>query len=547
MANDHHPAHRVQAGLWKGAAVLGGAAVVSKLLGTLQKIPLQNLAGDAAFGIYNIVYPIYILILTLATAGFPIVVSAFVAERLKDGRPGDARRVLAVAAGVLAVSSLLFFVLLYGGADLLAGWLDSPKTAPAIRSVAYALLLVPLLAVLRGYFQGRGDMVPTAVSQVAEQLVRVAVMLTLLLYYVRLGAGADRIAAGAMTGSAAGAAAGFLVMAVYWRRRTRAAQGCPARPAPTEPLGPLAWRFLKAAVPVALGSLVLPLLTMADSLTLPGLLRAQGWDEAGRLYAIGLYNHGQPLVQLVALVATSLSAALVPAMAEAKMLGAEEVRRRAYAILHFTWVVGGAAAVGLVSLAIPLNVMFYESPEGSTAMALIGSSALFSAVNLVTGSLLVGLGALRAPAVHLFAAVGLKLALNAALVPLWGINGAALSTVAAYALAAGLNLWALQRRTSLVLPAGAFLGRPLAALAVMAAALLLLQLIFGEFPASGIAEDARLAQTALALGGVGGGAAVYAVCLFRFRVITRSRLAELPKGGDKLVSLAERLRLLPKT
>src|SRR5690554_3132799 len=133
--------------LWaKGAALLGAAAVISKLLGTLQKIPLQNIAGDEAYGIYTTVYPFYILILFLATAGFPIAVSTFVAERLAKGNMNAARQVLRVASILLTISGAMGFLFLFFGAHMIAGWIGNEETAPAIQSVSFALLFVPVMA-----------------------------------------------------------------------------------------------------------------------------------------------------------------------------------------------------------------------------------------------------------------------------------------------------------------------------------------------------------------------------------------------------------------
>lgn len=144
--------------LLQGAAMLGLAAVASKMIGTLQKIPLQNMAGDAVFGIYNAVFPLYTLILFLATAGFPLVVSKFVSEYAADGRNAQAKQVLRVASVLLLASGILFFLLLYMGADVLADWMGAAQAAAAIRSVSFALLIVPVMSALRGYFQGYGDM-----------------------------------------------------------------------------------------------------------------------------------------------------------------------------------------------------------------------------------------------------------------------------------------------------------------------------------------------------------------------------------------------------
>src|SRR5665647_221229 len=101
LMNDQPKQGTSGSSLLKGAAILGIAAIVSKLLGTMQKIPLQNIAGDEVFGIYNAVYPVYILILTLATAGLPIAVSKFVAERAILGQFSEAKRVLRLATWVL--------------------------------------------------------------------------------------------------------------------------------------------------------------------------------------------------------------------------------------------------------------------------------------------------------------------------------------------------------------------------------------------------------------------------------------------------------------
>jgi len=593
-------------GYLKGAAVLGAAAIISKLLGTLQKIPLQNLAGEEAFGIYNVVYPLYTFILTLAIAGLPLTVSAFVSEARALGRPGEARRVLRTATLTLAATGAFFFLALYLGADRIAALLGVPKTAAAIRSVSWALLLAPLMAALRGYFQGFGEMVPTAVSQVAEQLVRVAVMLVLLLYFLHLGYGPERIAAGATFGSSAGALAGLAVMLGYWRKERRLAEGGAGReeaasarpeglperarraaertsrsrslsrapeadesaegtsrsrsrsrmpemaestertsrsrshtPEAAESTAAFVRRFLRAALPICLGSMALPVLTLVDSATLPRLLAAQGLSESARLHAVGLYNHAQPLVQLTSLIVTSMTAALVPAIAEAKAAGNRElIAKRTELPVRFAWLIGFAASFGLAAAAKPINIMLFTSPEGTRTMAILAFTAAFSTLQIVSGSVLIGLGQAKRPALYLFAAALVKLALNALLVPAFGIAGAAAAGVAAYALAAGLNLAALTRHAGVRFPASAYLRRPLFAALAMTAAVLAVRVGLAGF------GDGRAAASATALAAVALGAAVYGAALFRVGGLTRADAAALPGGASRLVPLLERLRLL---
>lgn len=535
----------------RGAAVLGAAAVLSKLIGTMQKIPLQNMAGDRVFGIYNAVYPLYILILFLATAGFPLVVSKFVSEQVAIGRHGEARRVLRVASGILAVSGVLFFVLLYLGADAIAAMMGARQTSLAIRSVSFALLLVPAMSALRGYYQGYQNMIPTAVSQVVEQSFRVATMFILLLLFLRWGYGPEWIAAGATFGSVTGALAGLSVMLYYWQKDGKSTGSKPSEvPEPSlsnpETNWRLARRLLAYAIPICLGSVALPVLTLVDSFTIPRLLTQHGLSEADALYQFGLYNHGLPLVQLVAMIASSMTAALVPAIAEAHRKGnAEGMRNVAVLSLRITWLLGLASSVGMAVLAEPMNLMFYKSAEGSWAMAVLAFTALFSTLNIVASSVLQGLGAVTAPALYLLAAAAAKIAANAALVPRWGIDGAAAAAVAAYALAGGLALAHALRAAGIRPAPGRAIIKPMLCIGLMILGLLAvahgLPALLG---ALGWRPTPRVAAVAVSLAGVAVGVLVYALALLRTGVIAPAELERVPKLGTKALVLLRKLRLI---
>ncbi|GKS14367.1 hypothetical protein YDYSY3_53670 [Paenibacillus chitinolyticus] len=578
--------------LLKGAALLAAAAIFSKLLGTLQKIPLQNIAGDGAFGIYNAVYPLYLLILFLATAGFPITVAKFVQDRAAARDHAGARRVAAASALLLTGTGVLCFLLLYFGADVLAGWIGTAAAAPAIRSISYALLLVPVLSVLRGYFQGYQNMVPTAVSQAVEQTVRVLTMVLLLLYLTEQGAGDGDIAAGATFGSVTGAAGALLLLLFYWQRskdrrtgrrraasRTsetgerpdscnapysaghslersavekpaapgEAAQAEAAGPAGTkEPLGRLMASIGAYALPICLGSIMTPILNLIDAFTIPRLLLDGGADPAEAMRQFGLYNHGLPLVQAVTMVASSLTAVLVPAIAAAKAADPAQLQIRTERTVRMTGLLGLAAAVGLASLTVPVNVMLYQSEEASGTMALLALTALFGTLNIVLAGVLQGLGAVNAPALHLLAAAAVKIGGSLLLVPRWGIAGAAVSAVLAFAAASALGLAEVRRLTGAPQRPRSSALAPLAAAALMCAALGALQLAGGPLLGALAPGLGRRGQASvLALAGVALGAAVYALALLRFGAVNRAELEQLP-GGGKLASALTKLRLFPQ-
>ena len=601
--------------LLQGAFILGLAAIISKIIGAFQKIPLQNLGGDGVFGIYNTVYPLYMLIITLAAAGLPLAVSKFVAEQHALGRPEESRRIIRLSSLLLGGLGLFTAVVMYVSASWVADLIGNQHVIPSIRAASLALLCVPLMTGLRGYFQGMQQMLPTAMSQVIEQTVRVTVMIVVLLWLIQQHASLEMVAAGAMLGSVAGGCAGLAVMLGYvyrHRRQERAGlllkgaarhveereikgetvrgevlyaeparlgdisqtrqsteasrnRGSTHRTSRGEKEHPNAaleqgvqaleakrsnaeWvrTLLIYAIPVCLGSLAVPLMNLVDTFTVPRLLRGEGLDEVQTMVSFGIYNRGLPLVQLVTMLATSLSVLFIPAMAEARLKGGPEaVRQQAGLALRWFWLIGLAASAGLAVLADPINRMLYGDAAGTEALRYMALTAAGSTVSIIAAALLQGLGAVRAPAFSMLAAAGVKALLNVMLVPALGISGAALAGTAAYMLAAGLNVALLARLTAMRPAPGAVLAKPALVIAAMSLAALgtalAAEAVLGGV---GIAASYRLAAMGVSLLGIAAGAAVFVVAAARTGLLTAAELAALPKLGPRLAKLLRRLLVL---
>lgn len=546
--------------LLQGAFILSAAAIVSKLIGTLQKIPLQNLGGDAVFGIYNTVNPLYTMLITVAMLGLPSAISKFVAEASAGGDEAEGRRVLRLSAVLTALCGIMIGMLTYAGAPVIARIVGNSHIIPALHTSALGLAVVPLMAAVRGYFQGLHNMMPTAVSQVVEQSVRVIVMIALLLYLISRGAGAAEIAAGALLGSAAGGAAGLLVMLLFWRRHRRQTGGRLSGKDAPDAKQPLrsnnaaaagriqrasAWQLLAYGLPVMLGALAVPLIGLVDVFTVPRLL-SPAYGETASMAQFGIYNRGLPLVQIVTMLATSLSVVFIPSLAEAKYRGDDAlIQTRCSLSLRWFWLLGLAASVGLAVLAEPVNVALYGDAAGSGTMRWLAYTAAGGTISIISAALLQGLGAVRAPALHLLAAAVLKAALNLLLVPQQGITGAAIASVAAHGFAAALNVLLLHRQGHLRLrladaglrPALLLAGLGLAAAAVSSGAALALT-------AAGLGGG-RMASLVQTLLGVLAGCAVFGLGAVRLRLLSESELRQLPGFGPKLADKLARLRLFP--
>ncbi|MFC5704214.1 polysaccharide biosynthesis C-terminal domain-containing protein [Cohnella faecalis] len=573
------PGDSAQGTLLKGAALLGGAALLSKLIGTLQKIPLQNVAGDEVFGLYSAVYALAVMWITLAAAGVPTAVSVLVAERSADGEDEDAQRVLRWSIVLLGLSGLIAFGLAQAFADTLAAWMGAKDAASAIRTSSIALLFAPATAAMRGFRQGQMKMLRPAVSQIVEQSARVAFMLVMLVWAIEAGWSPSSTAASLHGGLAAGASAGLAAMLWPARKRrepialTVAARGArkkygssgatavestsadpveeptanAAKSASSSGSAPAAGfarpkkvrmpetrlalvkRIAVVAIPVAIASVAAPLLGLIDAFSVPRLLQHDPQvTSSSAMASFGVYNRGVALLQLILMAASGAAAALVPALTAARARGeggGEEAAMRAAFTIRLAWWIGCAAAIGLALLASPVNIALFSDNSGSAALAIIAFAAVGGTLQAVSGGLLQGLGELRAPAVNLAAAAILKLTLNALLVPAYGINGAAAAMTLAFAAAALLNALSLRQRIAIPAPRAATMWRPAAALTAMAA---LTALAAALIAALARALPDRAAALLTALPGVAVGAAAFAASLVAFGALSPQQWRALP-------------------
>jgi len=536
----------------KGAAILGIAGLVSKLFGAIYRIPYQNITGDVGMHVYSSVYPLYTTLLILATAGFPIAISKIVSERLAKGDVAGARKTFRVSSITLGILGLCFFLLLFFGAPFIAAMIGDVNLTLPIKAVSWSLLLVPLVSIMRGYFQGQQNMVPTGVSQVVEQIVRV--IFILIASYWMMAAYSDPYLAGtgAVFAAFPGAVAAVLVLFYYWRKSSQSpAPDARATAVSSEPSiealsnREVLYRILTYAVPICLGALVLPLMPLVDTVTVLNMLTFSGFPTDSGIVLKGIYDRGQPLIQFGTFFATALSLSLVPAISEAVAQNQQRlVAHRTEVAIRLTVMLGLPASVGLALLAEPVNVMVYSNNSGTQALAIQAMTILFATLSIATSGILQGVGKVNLPARHLLIGVGVKLIGNLLLIPLWNISGAALATVLAYFVAMLLNMAAVNRYTGAVLHVRQSLRKPLEAVIVMGILVWLAEVLFADV-FSGLIHSDRLLQTAVALGAVSTGGLAYGVMLLLNGGITRDDMRFLPKG-ERIIQFLSRFGLLRK-
>ena len=233
-----------------GAAVLAAAVAIVKIIGAVYKIPFGNIVGSEGQTYFNVAYNIYNVLLTISTAGLPLAISKLTSQAHAQGRENQKRKIFRTAIWLFFVLGLAFSLLMYFGAEQLAAMIHEPLGFWPIRALAPAVFCVCLLACMRGYTQGQGNMTPTAVSQVLEALCKVCIGLPLAWYFLQLGLGLDISAAGAILGVTIGTTVSmvFLIFYLLTHRDRTPAQDIP------DSSGSIMRQVLAIGVPITLSN-----------------------------------------------------------------------------------------------------------------------------------------------------------------------------------------------------------------------------------------------------------------------------------------------------
>lgn len=521
---------------FKGAVILGIAGIIVKVFGAFFRIPLANIIGDTGMGYYQTAYPVYVLLLTLSTAGIPTAIARLVSERTTEGNHKEAYRIFTVSFRLLLAMGIVTSLLLFLGAPYIVQYMKGePEAIYSMRSIAPALLFVPIMAAFRGYFQGQQDMTPTASSQVIEQAFRVVFGLSMAV--ILLPAGLKFAAAGASAGAAAGGFFGLIgIFAIYMRRRSVIRENCRNSPdGESEAAKSILWKIVVIAVPVTIGAAIMPIMTNIDLAIVVRRLVQSGYSsaEANSLYG-QLSGFATPLINLPQVLTQAIAMSLVPAVASAFSAKDQEFLRYNTAFgIRTAMIIGMPCSVGLMVLSKPIMLLLYPAQQASAVNAaeslfILAFGAIFlSLVQTLTG-ILQGVKRQLIPVINLAIGAGIKVIITYVLtgIPSVNVKGAAAGTAAAYITAALLNYRAVRKYTGSRPNFSLTFGRPMLSAAIMGA------IVWAIYSGLSLLTGNTVATMVSVFCGV----VVYGFCILRFKGITPDEIKILPKGA-KIVAM----------
>lgn len=503
----------------RGVVILTIAGLVTKVLSAAYRVPYQNIVGDIGFYIYQQVYPFYGVSVVLASSGFPVMISKVMSD-LGHGKSEQVRsKIMSITMIYLTIFGIILFLLLYIYANPISAIMGDIQLSPLVKIASLSFLLVPFVSLLRGYFQYEQNMQPTAISQVVEQGVRVSFILISSYLFIHLGYDLYTAGWGALLSSVLGGLAGCLILLLMWRRnqRSRILQWNLSASIQTRDI---VTTLIKYSFTFGISSLLLILIQLVDALHLYALLLHIGMDEELAKVAKGVYDRGQPLIQLGTVVATSFALSLVPAIAQAKLQQNENfIKEKLQLSLKLCLVIGAGAAGGLVALIEPINIMLFKDVSGSGVLMILSCSILFTSLCLTMFAILQGLGYTFMPAIAVLIGVSFKYFANLVLIPKYAVMGAAISSLGAYFIVA-LVMMVFMKAKGFSFPYLKTIGQIGISILIMVTILTLGLVLVGA--------ETRAHSTMIALIGVLIGGILYVITILKIKVFSHTEIQYIP-------------------
>ncbi|WP_086351036.1 putative polysaccharide biosynthesis protein [Candidatus Enterococcus clewellii] len=518
----------------QGALILTAASFIAKLLSAVYRVPFQNLVGDEGFYVYQQVYPIYGIAMTLALTGLPQFISKIVAEQESvSGKKQVLQRLFPFIA-LLGVSGFAFFFI---GSDWLAWLMGDSDLSPLIKVVAFTFLLVPILSCYRGNFQGHLLMTPSAVSQVLEQLIRVGVILTAAWCYQTFQWNVYKTGTAAMGGAVLGGIAATGILWYYDRKIQPGSSAYFLRWQIDKEGRTLFYRLFVEGGLVSLYSAFLIIFQLVDSFFVKNALVFSGLPDHAAKVDKGVYDRGQPLVQLGLVVALALSSSFLPALTKYFVSKQEnQFIMASRMFLRLTTTVATAASVGLVLVLPYINFALFKDYKGNGVLGIYVFAIALMAVIQAYQSILQSRNQFNTA--FLAAGLGLlgKILLTNPMTQYLGTAGASLSTI----LSLSVTLFCLIITTGSEINQfwfeRGFLKKLLSSLGIMIATLLIYQGILSIIVG---VVDHRGQALLFAIVGVAIGVAAFLAAIVQLQLFTVREWLMVP-FGKKILRIKKR-------
>ena len=526
-----------------GVVILTVANIIVKIIGFAYKIPLLGILGENGMAYYNAAYQIYTWFYTLSTAGLPLAVAKLVAWSRSEGKPKQVSKTLTIALSIFGVVGLIGSMIMLLFAKPLSAFQNNPDACASIMMLAPTLFFICLTSALRGYFQGYGKMMPTAISEVIEAASKLSLGIVLALYAQSRGLSLAYQAAYAIFGVSMGAVLSTLYLFIA-KKFFKSSEDTVIEVKSEQTLGnySIAKNLLNITIPISLSSSVMSVASLIDSFVMIGALKSIGLESNIAEGIFGNYTtQCVTMYNLPTVLVMPIAVGIVPYLTERLQKNDRQgFRSIAESAMKITNVIAFPCALGLSSLSYPILKMIFHNDTDRIApmLSVLSIAVIFVGIVTVTNVILQTHNKQYMTLISIGCGTATKLICSLVLTGVGGretlgVLGTPTSTVVCYFVASMMNIIFVIKYTGVAPKFASVFFKPfISALSCAVCASIVYNLTLNIL---GLTLSTFFAIVAAAI--------VYFIAIFVVGVITRDDVYLLPKG-KKIASLLGKLYLL---
>lgn len=534
--------------------ILAVAGIITRLIGIAYRIPVNNILGDEGQGFYGCAFSIYNIALLLTSYSLPLAVSKLVSARISKKEYKNAMKIFKSALIFAVISGALVGIIVFVFADFIAGDIMSLQlSAYALRVLAPGLFIVAIMGVVRGFFQGMGTMVPTALSQILEQIVNAIVSIIGASYLIEIGKKAVEAkkdasfpyaygAAGGTLGTVSGALFGLIFlllvfMLFYPRLKRRIFKD---KTKNTETYGEVYKILLLTIAPVILSTAIYNISETLDQGIFSNIMvEMKGYTEKQAAELLGMFTGKyNTLINIPLAIANALGAALIPSLTATVATGnKKQINSKINMVIRFVMLIAIPCMFGFIVMADPiLDLLYSGNIEIPARMLQIGAvTVVFYCMSTVTNAILQGVNKMTTPVKH--GAISLVVHLIAVFIMLiacdWGIYSLVVGNIIFSLCMCILNSMALKKATKYNQEVKRTFLIPIGAAAIMSIVTFGANYLIGKIAPKPITTILALVIAV----------AVYGISLLKLGALTPDEIVALPKGAS-IYGLLQKLHLV---
>ncbi|MCD8089781.1 MAG: polysaccharide biosynthesis protein [Clostridiales bacterium] len=439
----------------KGAFILTGANIITRLIGFFYRVYMAELIGAEGMGLYQLIVPVYMLVWSISSSGFSTVISKLTASEKAAGR--NPVLILRLSALLSVSTGFILGAAVYFNSDFIAqNILKDIRTALSLKLICFCFPFMALGSCIRGYFFGMQNSLPPAVSQVVEQITRMTVIF--LIGNLLIPKGIEYACAAAVTGMCVGEIVSgcYIFLSLLSKPKGH-------RYNKTGGLVSACGLILAMVIPLTLNRLVSSLLSAAENILIPlrlqlyGLSKTDAVSEFGRLSGMAM-----PLIMFPSSFLTAVSITVVPAISEScASKNSRAVKAAAEKSVLFASITGFGAAGLFLTLSDEISSLIYGNSSVGDMLFMLGFLCPCMYLNVMLTGILNGMGEQISIFTNGLAGSLICLAFVWFAVPRLGIYGYIFGSLAALVLTSALNLYRVNKNTALSLSLSDYLLKPL--------------------------------------------------------------------------------------